>query len=192
MKNVILALVCCFGTMASAGKYWSDDQIGQALGLVGQGRALEAAELVRTWNASPHDFGIDLLSRGRGIESLYWFQAISAPEVADWEINRAGHAWAQFMVGQKVAARTEAETLLQSADPRVLARAAYLMAMMDAIDGNLASARNHAMQSRALFATLESERGLEIVDRLIGWMSSFKAEGMTLPPSPVEWLGDGE
>jgi hypothetical protein len=191
MKSVILAFICCLGTMANAGRYWSDDQIGQALGLIGQGRALEATELVRTWNSSPHDFGIDLLSRGRGIESLYWFQAISAPEVPDWEINRAGHAWAQFMIGQKVAARTEAETLLLSADPRIQARAAYLMAMLDATEGNLGSARSHALQARAQFATLDSERGLEIVDRLLSWMSSFKADGRTLI-APVEWLGDGE
>lgn len=191
MKRIVLALMCCLGMIVNAGNYWSDDQIGQALGLVGQGQVVEATTLVRTWNTSPHDFGIDLLTRGRGIEALYWFQAISAPEIPDAEINSVGHAWAQFMIGQKVAARTEAQSLIHSADPRVQARAVYLMAMLDATDGNLTSSRDYAMQSRALFATLGSERGIDIVDRLLGWMSSFKADGRTLI-APVEWIGDGE
>ncbi len=187
MKSIILMLTLC--ASAHASHYWTDDQIDQALGLVTSGQVNEASDLVRSWAVTPHDFGIDLLTQGRGIESMYWLQAMSSPTLADGEINQVGHAWVLRALGKTAAARREAEQLLNAADPLARARAQYLVALLCVTDGQRDLARQYANQSRESLVDLGLMGSAGILDKFLQWLSTNKT-GMTAPPLVSEWFGD--
>lgn len=167
--RVLFSMILLFGSIAAnAQKVWDASQIDEVFALIGQGNTLEAKAQVIDWGQSAYDFGLDLSLQGRGSQSVEWFQEmLSVANEDESGLYKVGLAWSYRGLGYSTLARAEVEQAKKSKNLLVLARANYLLGILEIDSGNQEWGLELVRESQYLYESLGRLGGFQLCQALL-------------------------
>lgn len=176
MRNLIIILLSLCSGWGYSQSFWDSEKIETTFDLIRAGKANEAQEKVMSWGNTPYDFGLDLLSQGRGQQALDWFEAmISISDTKTVGVFHIGLAWSYRALGEPELAELEIHSVFRSTDLLTKARGYYLLGLLELDKGQTEYGLSLIQESQDLYRYLDKSGGVMLCQDVI-----FKIQNSTL------------